>query len=491
MSTIERKFRVGAGLEFADGTSVTSATGLVGATGPQGPAGNTGQTGATGPQGETGATGPQGDQGIQGETGATGPQGDQGIQGETGATGPQGDQGIQGETGATGPQGIQGETGAAGATGATGPQGPTGLGFKIAKIYSSVSQLEADTAPSGIIAGEFALIDTGNVEDADNSKLYLWTGTEYEYVTDLSGAEGIQGPAGATGAEGAQGPAGATGPQGPTGATGAGFNGLTSNTEITIGTGNKTFTVNTDASASGFQVGSIVSVAAIGSPSNAFGVGGIIVSYTGTSLTVSVSSVTGSGTYSSWNFILAGRTGAQGATGAEGPVGATGPQGETGATGPQGPGANQSLDITSPVTFASVTATNGVSVSTPTAGFTYIPFKTDKAITFQVYRTGITSTATQNIMDMGLESASFNTFKYLITVIDNDNGTKRIHSQEMLSVVDGTNVYESEYAIVLSSDQLGLFNTIVNLDGSRSLEWVPAADITSATVIVEALALSD
>jgi hypothetical protein len=131
-----------------------------------------------------------------------------------------------------------------------------------------------------------------------------------------------------------------------------------------------------------------------------------------------------------------------------------------------------------------------VSVSTPTAGTTYIPFKTDKSITYQVYRTGITSTATQNILDMGLDSAGFNTFKYLITVIDDDAGTKRIHTQEMLSVVNGTNVYESEYAIVLSSDSLGAFNTIVNLDTSRSLEWVPAADITSATVIVQALALA-
>ena len=94
-------------------------------------------------------------------------------------------------------------------------------------------------------------------------------------------------------------------------------------------------------------------------------------------------------------------------------------------------------------------------------------------------------------MDMGAASADFNTFKYLITVIDDDSGTKRIHSQEMLSVINGTNVYESEYSIVLSSDSLGAFNTIVNMDGSRSLEWIPAEDITSATVIVVATALAN
>jgi collagen type VII alpha len=738
MSTIERKFKVGAGLEFGDGTSVTSATGLVGATGPQGAAGNTGQTGATGPQGaqgDAGATGAQGDAGAQGDqglgygrltstteltvgtgsktftvsetlseyayadgstisirsasgtplsmvgvitaapsgnsitvnvieargtgtysdweinlsglsglTGATGPDGATGAQGATGggftgltsdseltigtgsksftvntdasasgfqvgsivsiaaigspsnaygmggfitsysgtsltvsvisttgsgtysswnfiltgrtgntgatgaqgiqgATGPQGEQGAQGDIGATGPQGVQGvqgtqgEIGATGAQGATGSQGETGLGFNIAKTYASVAALEADTSPSGIDAGEFALINTDDVEDAENSRLYLWNGSSYTYVIDLSGAAGIQGPTGATGAQGAsgetgpigatgaqgvqgeqgiQGPAGATGAQGatgpegmlgPQGATGsegpAGATGaagqtfdLTSSSSVEIGTGNKTFTVSKDASLSGFKVGTLVSVAAIGSPSNAYGVGGFIVSYSGTSLTVSVSSVTGSGTYSSWSFIVAGRTGATGPTGAAGATGAQGSAGETGATGaqgatgPQGPGANQTLDTTSQVTFASVTATNGVSVSTPTAGTTYIPFRTDKSITYQVYRTGITSTATQNILDMGLDSAGFNTFKYLITVIDDDAGTKRIHTQEMLSVVNGTSVFESEYAIVLSSDSLGAFNTIVNMDTSRSLEWVPAADITSATVIVQALALA-
>ena len=204
--------------------------GITGATGPQGPQGATGVTGADGADGSTGATGatgPQGPQGPQGNTGVTGPQG---PQGNTGATGPQGAQGATGPQGPRGPTGATGTTGTTGATGPQGPQGPTGstgatgLGFNIAKIYSSVAALTADTSGTGIVAGEFGLVETGNVEDADNGKLYLWNGSAYTFVTDLSGSTGVtgpQGPQGATGATGPQGPQGPTGNTGSTGTTGA------------------------------------------------------------------------------------------------------------------------------------------------------------------------------------------------------------------------------------------------------------------------------
>jgi hypothetical protein len=106
-------------------------------------------------------------------------------------------------------------------TGYTGSQGDTGLGFRIAKSYVSVAALTADTAPTGIVAGEFAIIETGSVEDADNSQLYLWTGTAYTYVTDLSGAAGITGPAGGIGYAGSTGFTGSAGPQGDVGFVGS------------------------------------------------------------------------------------------------------------------------------------------------------------------------------------------------------------------------------------------------------------------------------
>jgi hypothetical protein len=211
--------------------------------------------GPTGPQGDVGPTGPQG------ETGPTGPQG------EAGPTGPQGETGPTGPTGPTGATGIQGETGP------TGPTGATGLGFRIARIYDSIASLEADTDPSGIAAGEFALIDTGDVEDGENARLYLWTGAEYEFVTDLSGAEGLQGPTGPTGPTGPQGETGPTGPIGETGPTGP--QGETGPTGPTGATGPNNITTSTTTDLNGFLFGDGNNVSAVntidgGEPSSTF-----------------------------------------------------------------------------------------------------------------------------------------------------------------------------------------------------------------------------
>ena len=161
---------------------------------------------AKGPKGDTGATGPQGPQGPKGDTGATGPQG---PKGDTGATGPQGPQGPKGDTGATGPQGERGPQGI---------QGPQGKSFSIKKTYASVALLNAN-GPSDLSEGDFAMISS-SVGDADNAKLYVWTGGKASLVTDMSGAQGIQGPQGKQGVQGVQGPQGIQGDQGAKGDTG-------------------------------------------------------------------------------------------------------------------------------------------------------------------------------------------------------------------------------------------------------------------------------
>jgi hypothetical protein len=106
------------------------------------------------------------------------------------------------------------------AAGLAGPTGPAGLGFTIAKTYASVAALTADTAPTNIISGQFALIDTNDINNAENSRLYLWNGTSYTYTSDLSGAQGIVGPTGPQGTNGTIGVNGTTGPTGPTGPAG-------------------------------------------------------------------------------------------------------------------------------------------------------------------------------------------------------------------------------------------------------------------------------
>lgn len=142
---------------------------------------------------------------FKGPTGATGAKGDKG---DTGATGPQGLKGDKGDTGAQGPKGD---------TGATGPQGAKGDAFAIAKTYASIAAMNADFGGTDVKTGQFVMIDTGSVEDADNAKLYVKGATAYTYITDLSGATGMTGPQGPTGAAGARGATGATGAQGPKG----------------------------------------------------------------------------------------------------------------------------------------------------------------------------------------------------------------------------------------------------------------------------------
>lgn len=85
-------------------------------------------------------------------------------------------------------------------------KGDTGTGFSISKTYSSVAAMNAGYATDGVPIGGFVLINTDDVDDPDNAKLYVKGETQYDYLTDLSGAQGIQGR---PGQDGGPGPAGA------------------------------------------------------------------------------------------------------------------------------------------------------------------------------------------------------------------------------------------------------------------------------------------
>ncbi len=205
--------------------------------GDQGPAGPAGQDGAAGPKGEQGETGPTGPAGKDGATwlfGATDPT-SQGNAGDfylntanfdvwSKATGTWAKTGnIKGATGAKGDAGAQGPQGEQGQQGIQGPKGDPGEAFTIAKTYESVAAMNAGFATDGVKEGQFVMIDTGDVEDEDNAKLYIKGAEAYRYITDLSGATGLTGPAGEQGPQGIQGPKGdigETGPQGEKGETG-------------------------------------------------------------------------------------------------------------------------------------------------------------------------------------------------------------------------------------------------------------------------------
>jgi collagen type VII alpha len=192
MTTTNKYFKIKNGLQFDDGSYVTSATGLVGA------------TGATGTQGS------------QGQTGATGP------------TGP-----VAGSANQVVYKNSSNE--------AAGSANFTFDGNKM-----SVENL-AITASSGDEGGELLLAKpatgstiagTGVTIDVYQNKLRIFEqgGTARGVYVDITasgagvgtalgagsvGATGAQGPTGATGLTGATGPAGSAGATGPIGATGA------------------------------------------------------------------------------------------------------------------------------------------------------------------------------------------------------------------------------------------------------------------------------
>jgi hypothetical protein len=249
--------------------------------------------------------------------------------GALGATGPQGATGPAGSNGATG---ATGETGSAGATGATGTAGSNGA-----------------TGATG---------ETGSAG-----------------ATGATGTAGSNGATGATGTAGSNGATGATG-SGATGATGAaGLSGdkytTTSTTSESIGTGSKTFTVD-----SGLALSTGQTVIIAYDASNKME--GTVTSYSVTTLVVNVTSVTGSGgPYTSWSISLSGAPGPQGATGltgtagSNGATGATGTAGSNGATGATGTaGSNGATGATGEAGSAGATGATGTAGGNGATGAT-------------------------------------------------------------------------------------------------------------------------
>lgn len=109
-----------------------------------------------------------------------------------------------------------------------------GDAFTIVKTYPSIQAMEDDYNNPEVKIGQFVMIDTGDVENEEDSRLYLKGDTEWKFISDLSGAQGIQGlsayqVAVQHGFEGTEaewlislkGEKGETGPKGEPGANGA------------------------------------------------------------------------------------------------------------------------------------------------------------------------------------------------------------------------------------------------------------------------------
>lgn len=313
--------------------------------GPKGEKGDTGQTGATGPKGDQGETGPTGPAGADGEDGKSAYQiwleqeGNSGkseeqflasLKGDKGDKGEKGEKGDTGATGADGAQGVQGPKGDKGDQGIQGPKGDKGDAFAIAKTFKSIAAMNSGFASDGVKEGQFVMIDTGNVNDEDNAKLYVKGSTSYTYITDLSGATGLTGPQGEKGATGAQGAKGDTGTRGSRWYQGTAITGTSTTATVFSGTGITDALVNDNYLNT--ATGNTYRCTVAGNASTAKWV------YTG-----NIKGPKGD----------TGPQGPQGVKGETGATGAQGPKGDTGAQGPAGPtGPAGSVDASTKITFS-------------------------------------------------------------------------------------------------------------------------------------------
>lgn len=79
--------------------------------------------------------------------------------------------------------------------GIQGQPGPQGEPFKIKKTYTSVAEMNADFDNMNV--GDYVMI-ASTVEVEDNAKLYVKGDSQWIFITDFSGAQGIKGETGAT-----------------------------------------------------------------------------------------------------------------------------------------------------------------------------------------------------------------------------------------------------------------------------------------------------
>ena len=361
----------------------------------KGPKGNKGDTGLTGPKGETGFYfEPHIDNyynlswtnngGLENPEliNIKGPKGDKGNTG-TAAT-------ISIGTVSTGEAGTSVSVTNSGSNNAAvldfiipkGDKGDKGDPFKIIKVYESIDNMNSDYNNPDISIGSFVIIETGDVNNSDNSKLFVKTDSEYSFVTDLSGSQGIVGP---QGPQGIQGPIGVTGPQGESAiisAVNATIDNNVGTPSVTVDLGgtelNRTFTFNFK------NIKGEQGIQGIQGPKGETGSQGLKgekgdtgekgdqglkgndgVNATITNVTASVDNNVGTpsvivsmgGTSSARTFNFSfknlkgskgdtGEKGLKGDTGIQGPKGDKGPKGNQGIQGPQGLKGDRGISVT-------------------------------------------------------------------------------------------------------------------------------------------------
>lgn len=83
--------------------------------------------------------------------------------------------------------------------GVKGEKGDKGDPFTVSKIYTSIEAMEADHDNPEVEMDSFVLIESGTGEGEDDGKLYIKDIDGFDYITNLTGAQGIKGEKGDTG----------------------------------------------------------------------------------------------------------------------------------------------------------------------------------------------------------------------------------------------------------------------------------------------------
>lgn len=73
-----------------------------------------------------------------------------------------------------------------------GPKGEKGDPFTIYKVYNSKAEMDADYSNPDVPMGAFVCI-TNSIDQSENARLYVKGTQDYTFITDLSGATGMQG----------------------------------------------------------------------------------------------------------------------------------------------------------------------------------------------------------------------------------------------------------------------------------------------------------
>lgn len=226
------------------------------------------------------------------------------------------------------------------------------------------------------------------------------------------GLNGGTGPQGNPGATGPRGNTGNTGPQGNTGNTGDAGDKYktTSNTSLTVGAlGSVTLTV-ADADLAYTPKQEVIVVSS--SNLNLY-FSGVVTSYSGTTLVISVTSQTGSSTANDWAINLFGLQGPEGNPGNTGATGPRGNTGETGSTGPRGTtgntGATGSININEPLFYdyyQGITKTSAFTTGSEGLARKLVFLTADGSLTFDYIRNYDVFTPTE--LQFGIQSFTTN-----------------------------------------------------------------------------------